>query len=158
MTSSAFNNVAAIEAALNGNSEHYTDSSHTNRRSLPSKNISNGAIVASAAANFTEGHSADLMDSANNPRLIPSREDVEDGSAIADDFLPLNRGGMPSKARNRRASEGTPLAKSDGKRASGELRCEKCGKGYKHSSCLTKHLLVSSKFSFFGSLAVLPPS
>ncbi|KAL8949828.1 MAG: hypothetical protein Q9222_004093 [Ikaeria aurantiellina] len=44
------------------------------------------------------------------------------------------------KARARRASEGANLSKSEGRRPSGELRCEKCGKGYKHSSCLTKHL------------------
>ena len=45
------------------------------------------------------------------------------------------------KARVRRASDGQPLTK-DGKKARAELRCEKCGKGYKHSSCLTKHLFV----------------
>ena len=27
-------------------------------------------------------------------------------------------------------------------RSGSELRCDKCGKGYKHSSCLTKHLFV----------------
>jgi len=49
-----------------------------------------------------------------------------------------------SKSRIRRASEGSRLSKGDGKRTSGsELRCEKCGKGYKHSSCLTKHLSVA---------------
>jgi hypothetical protein len=48
-----------------------------------------------------------------------------------------------SKSRVRRASEGSRL-KGEGKRASGsELKCEKCGKGYKHSSCLTKHLSVA---------------
>ena len=46
-----------------------------------------------------------------------------------------------TKPRARRASEGA--SKHEGKRGSGELRCEKCGKGYKHSSCLTKHLSVS---------------
>jgi hypothetical protein len=46
-----------------------------------------------------------------------------------------------AKVRNRRASEGAHLAK-EGKRVSSELKCDKCGKGYKHSSCLTKHLLV----------------
>ena len=62
-----------------------------------------------------------------------------DDSAIADDMGPPPAGTI-SKARARRASEGSHLG--GGKRASGELRCEKCGKGYKHSSCLTKHLSV----------------
>lgn len=47
-----------------------------------------------------------------------------------------------SKARTRRASEGQHLVKGDKKGAPGDLRCDKCGKGYKHSSCLTKHLYV----------------
>jgi hypothetical protein len=46
------------------------------------------------------------------------------------------------KARIRRASDGQPLVKEGRKSNRPELRCEKCGKGYKHSSCLTKHLLV----------------
>ncbi|KAL7273912.1 hypothetical protein RUND412_003204 [Rhizina undulata] len=61
------------------------------------------------------------------------------------------------QARNRRASEGAHILlagpKSNGAqtgegvggrsirgRSGSELKCEKCGKGYKHSSCLTKHL------------------
>jgi hypothetical protein len=49
-----------------------------------------------------------------------------------------------AKSRARRASEGSRLSKGEGKRqASGELKCETCGKGYKHSSCLYKHLSVS---------------
>lgn len=44
------------------------------------------------------------------------------------------------KGRNRRASEGAYLAKLEGKRLPAELRCDTCGKGYKHSSCLTKHM------------------
>ena len=67
-------------------------------------------------------------------------------SAIVDgpplETLPENEKGH-AKARVRRASEGSRLSKGEGKRASGaELRCDKCGKGYKHSSCLTKHLSV----------------
>ncbi|KAK6380651.1 hypothetical protein LTS17_004851 [Exophiala oligosperma] len=45
-----------------------------------------------------------------------------------------------TKNRNRRASEGSYLIKGDGKKSASELRCDTCGKGYKHSSCLTKHL------------------
>jgi hypothetical protein len=47
------------------------------------------------------------------------------------------------KARVRRASDGQPLTKEGGRKSNRpELRCEKCGKGYKHSSCLNKHLFV----------------
>lgn len=48
----------------------------------------------------------------------------------------------PQKARIRRASDGQPLTKEGRKNNRIELRCDKCGKGYKHSSCLTKHLFV----------------
>jgi len=48
-----------------------------------------------------------------------------------------------SKPKIRRASEGAYLSKTEKRRQSGEVKCEKCGKGYKHSSCLTKHLLVA---------------
>ncbi|KAI0386086.1 hypothetical protein F5Y04DRAFT_115650 [Hypomontagnella monticulosa] len=44
------------------------------------------------------------------------------------------------KGRIRRASDGQPLTKEGKKSNRIELRCDKCGKGYKHSSCLTKHL------------------
>ncbi|KAB8343072.1 hypothetical protein FH972_022666 [Carpinus fangiana] len=47
-----------------------------------------------------------------------------------------------AKARARRASEGgSRLSKAERRRSTaGELKCETCGKGYKHGSCLTKHL------------------
>ncbi|KAK2005323.1 hypothetical protein LZ32DRAFT_623807 [Colletotrichum eremochloae] len=45
------------------------------------------------------------------------------------------------KARIRRASDGQPLVKEGSRRFNRvELKCETCGKGYKHSSCLAKHL------------------
>ena len=48
-----------------------------------------------------------------------------------------------NKSRIRRASDGSALGSGKKKPGHGELKCETCGKGYKHSSCLTKHLLVS---------------
>ncbi|KAE8145156.1 hypothetical protein BDV25DRAFT_165266 [Aspergillus avenaceus] len=45
-----------------------------------------------------------------------------------------------NKSRNRRASEGSHLVKGEGKRSMAELRCDRCGKGYKHGSCLSKHM------------------
>ena len=62
---------------------------------------------------------------------------VEDNSQ--DDEVPSKNF---TKQRNRRASEGSQLGKGDGKKSGGDLRCDTCGKGYKHSSCLTKHLYV----------------
>lgn len=66
------------------------------------------------------------------------------GSAIADGHAPeVSRG----SSRSRRASDGAGALGGVGKigrmRSGSELKCEKCGKGYKHSSCLTKHLFVS---------------
>ncbi|KIW06288.1 hypothetical protein, variant [Verruconis gallopava] len=70
--------------------------------------------------------------------------DAKYGNAITDtnflEVLPEDVKGGSSKARARRASEGSHLRKEGKRVAGGELRCDTCGKGYKHSSCLNKHL------------------
>ncbi len=66
---------------------------------------------------------------------------ADEGSVLVDENASVAPDGR-ARSRARRASEGAHLSKSEGKRSSGELRCDKCGKGYKHSSCLTKHLSV----------------
>lgn len=84
------------------------------------------------------------------PSSLPSKGMVDvkremSGSAIddANDMSADDGGSKGQRARIRRASDGQPLTKEGKKSNRVELRCEKCGKGYKHSSCLTKHLLVS---------------
>lgn len=67
------------------------------------------------------------------------------GSAIDDDsqdFSADEGDSKAQKARMRRASDGQPLIKEGRKSNRVEVRCETCGKGYKHSSCLIKHRLV----------------
>ncbi|ETN36324.1 uncharacterized protein HMPREF1541_08601 [Cyphellophora europaea CBS 101466] len=64
---------------------------------------------------------------------LPDQEVVEDNSHDED------MAAQKSKNRNRRASEGSHLIKGD-KKSGSDLRCDTCGKGYKHSSCLTKHM------------------
>jgi len=64
-------------------------------------------------------------------------EVLDDGSL--DGEIPLHKS-LSTKNRNRRASEGSHLIKGGGKRVTSEVRCDTCGKGYKHSSCLTKHM------------------
>jgi hypothetical protein len=54
-----------------------------------------------------------------------------------------------AKGRIRRGSESGQQTK-DGKKANAnDLKCDKCGKGYKHSSCLSKHLFVPTILSCF---------
>lgn len=65
-------------------------------------------------------------------------EDLVEDDAVEEDALTDKL--INPKGRNRRASEGSYLAKTEGKRLASELRCDTCGKGYKHSSCLTKHM------------------
>jgi hypothetical protein len=72
----------------------------------------------------------------NGVAELPDQEVVEDNSN--DEEMAAQK----NKNRNRRASEGSHLIKGDKK--SGDLRCDTCGKGYKHSSCLTKHMYVAA--------------
>jgi hypothetical protein len=60
-------------------------------------------------------------------------------SAIADDDEEDELAPAVLKSRQRRASEGLPK----NQRSKDDLHCQKCGKSYKHSSCLTKHLFVA---------------
>ena len=145
MNASAAHSAAAIAAALQEDGH-----AAPKYRSLNSRNIG-------VARNIEPSKNASPMGD-RIPLSEPSGKDMtatyDEDSAIADDFLSIeNLSGVP-KPKIRRASEGSHLSKGEGKRSSGELRCEKCGKGYKHSSCLTKHLSVSSDPSVFQLLAL----
>lgn len=79
-----------------------------------------------------------LKQSSTVPEKIQENDDssaLEDGPALASMTDKANR-----KSGARRSSEGSRLTRT--KSNAGELRCETCGKGYKHGSCLTKHLSV----------------
>ncbi|KAI5792489.1 hypothetical protein DFH27DRAFT_485604 [Peziza echinospora] len=82
------------------------------------------------------------------PRKVP----LPSPTPTANGISAVNSGSPPSTASNgrrvRRASEGAnALLGGQGSdeaaragKGGAELKCDKCGKGYKHSSCLTKHL------------------
>ncbi|KAL5366401.1 hypothetical protein BJX96DRAFT_169894 [Aspergillus floccosus] len=101
----------------------------------------------SSSVGAPSGFASYLSRSMNSPSQEPpvarktSPSQSQDGSAAppAEDNPPSTKP-VTTKNRNRRASEGSHLIKGEGKRSAPELRCDRCGKGYKHGSCLSKHM------------------
>ncbi|KAF7551505.1 hypothetical protein G7046_g7709 [Stylonectria norvegica] len=133
-------NVAALTAAIrDGERSAAMPISHGARRNTMSKS----AAARAAIVGSLPSPPASLPSHAHKP--MPDLKQELQGSAIEDDSNEMSADEATNKfqkARMRRGSDGQPLVK-DGKKSNRvEVRCEKCGKGYKHSSCLTKHLLV----------------
>jgi hypothetical protein len=141
MSQTPAGNMAAIAAAAKGITGAPLESGSNGLR-RPSKPASQfrGPSMAmhSAMASSMPGDGSQFGPSSCNAAAAKT-EAVTDGPTLA---TMLEQDKANNKSRNRRASEGSRLSKGDGKRSGSDLRCEKCGKGYKHSSCLTKHLLV----------------
>ncbi|KAH8707597.1 hypothetical protein GQ44DRAFT_471276 [Phaeosphaeriaceae sp. PMI808] len=138
MSSTAASNIAAITAAAKGTIGATLDGSHPRRLSKPASQFRGPTLsLHPEMASSMPGNGSPFASGSYNPAA--HSEAITDGPTLAS--MPEHEKGN-SKSRNRRASEGSRLSKgSEGKRQSGnDLRCEKCGKGYKHSSCLTKHL------------------
>lgn len=148
-------NVAALAAALRESEQSGAVPIASGGR----RNTSNAMTAKQASAQRTG-----LVDSLPSPpaslpnkSVLEAKREVTD-SAIDDDSNELSAdeaAAHQDQSRIRRASDGQPLTK-DGKKSSRvEVRCETCGKGYKHSSCLTKHLLVSLPSCAFATCACL---
>ena len=156
MTSSPATNVAAaLAAALREHGHASASSTNTHRRSLGSRKALESASMGTSSGmgghfpRTTHGTGTGTGTGTGNALDHNlAHESIEDHAI--DDVVPADKG-MGSKSRNRRASEGSYLAKGEGKRVTSELHCDTCGKSYKHSSCLTKHLYVSLRIH---SLAV----
>ncbi|KAF2183211.1 hypothetical protein K469DRAFT_728245 [Zopfia rhizophila CBS 207.26] len=140
MSSTAASNVAAMAAAAKGMSGAPLEGSAPARRvSKPASgfrrpNLSNYPSMASSVPS----NGSVFAPGSYGAGTAKTEAAITDGPPLAT-MAEHEKGN--SKARIRRASEGSRLTKGESKRTSGsELRCEKCGKGYKHSSCLTKHL------------------
>lgn len=155
MTSTAVNNVAAIVAAV-GVAEEPTGSSQQSRRRSYTVKPAGGRGVDSASVGKPNSLNHAGRTRGNDDVLGGEPDSAMDESAVVDGAASLDSLGNISKARARRASEGSYLSRNEGKKSNGELRCEQCGKGYKHSSCLTKHLLVSLANHLFYTLMAFP--
>ncbi|RDW83390.1 hypothetical protein BP5796_04881 [Coleophoma crateriformis] len=125
-------NVAAMVAAVREAGELPAGIPITARRNTMSKNAS----ARSAALGSLPSPPASLP---THRIKLTNRKSEDDNAIDDDDEMEEDEDNEFSKSRIRRASDGQHLA--NGKKPSGnELKCDKCGKGYKHSSCLTKHL------------------
>lgn len=134
-------NIAAVAAALAEAGDKMTPLPMTINGRRGASAISKSAVPRSSIAGSLPSPPASLPTHKFGMTSKPEGQ----GSAIDDDSNDMSaeegEDGL-QKARVRRASDGQPLTK-DGKKSNRiELHCDKCGKTYKHSSCLTKHLLV----------------
>ena len=115
------------------------------RRSTLAKAGNNYAVSSSLGA-FPRGTNAMAVALSGGllpspPSSMPGRKFVTaDGSAIEDELNDMSDGEIDPNSLAAGSSDAARRA-SDGRRGSRvELRCKKCGKSYKHSSCLNKHL------------------
>jgi len=133
--SSNASNVAAMVAAV----REAGDTSLGMPISVRRNTMSKSASARSAALSSLPSPPASLL--GHRIRLTSNGKSDRGESAIDDlDEMDDEEETGFNQSRLRRASEGSQLTK-DGKKASGgDLKCDKCGKGYKHSSCLSKHL------------------
>jgi len=141
--SSNASNVAAMVAAVREAGDTSLGMPISTRRNTMSKNASaRSAALGSLPSppGSLPGHRIRLTSSGKSDRGESAIDDQND--EMDDD----EETGF-KQSRLRRASEGQHLMK-DGKKVNGsDLKCDKCGKGYKHSSCLSKHLCVPTFLS-----------
>ncbi|KAJ5574235.1 uncharacterized protein N7459_008662 [Penicillium hispanicum] len=128
VTTAAANAAAAVAASLKDGGESASLPTAAHRRSLGGRKG-----LESTSVGTPSGFSSYLSRSMNSPSQEPPVARKQSPSNSETDGKAIPRG------RNRRASEGAQM-KTDGKRAPADLRCERCGKGYKHGSCLSKHM------------------
>lgn len=131
VTTSAANAAAAIAASMKDGESASSLPMGTHRRSLGGRKG-----LESTSVGATSGFSSYLSRSVNSPSQEPPVARKASPSISEEDDA------KSPKSRNRRASEGAQ-SKTEGKRVPADLRCDRCGKGYKHGSCLSKHMCVS---------------
>lgn len=115
-------NAAAIEAAVESG-------------------VANGSVAISRRTSVSRANDSShppMPASLPYPVTGPERPNSND-SVLADGPSLSSFPAVDKSKQKRRASDGTHLTKKE-KAATGDLKCEQCGKAYKHGSCLNKHL------------------
>ncbi|RDW57535.1 putative C2H2 finger domain protein [Aspergillus mulundensis] len=141
-TTAAANAAAAVAATLKDSPDSMGIAMPAHRRGSR-KGLESSSVGAPSALSSYLSRS---INSASRDSLVArkaSPSQVQDSSPMAQtavdgSIAPGKQ--ISTKNRNRRASEGGHMVKGEGKGSRPELRCERCGKGYKHGSCLSKHM------------------
>ncbi|RDA87547.1 hypothetical protein CP532_3991 [Ophiocordyceps camponoti-leonardi (nom. inval.)] len=145
------NSPVARQSNARTNSSLVINTSHrvTRRKSVTNPGPTVAALTAAlpiAARRTTASKASRAGSLPSPPPSLPSQNNNNNKeSAIEDDSIDLSGDDDQTKTQNPRVRRASDEQAKDGKKGSNriEVRCEKCGKGYKHSSCLTKHLLRS---------------
>lgn len=140
--SSNASNVAAMAAVVREGGDILTGMPISTRRNTSSKSASARAAALGSLPSPPASLPTHRMTITSSRKAEREENAIEDDDDMEDDDDDEEDGF--AKSRIRRSSEGQHLM--NGKKAN-DLKCEKCGKGYKHSSCLTKHLLVPTFLS-----------
>lgn len=146
MSSNTANNVAAMVAAVREAGDTSVGMPINNRRNTMSRNASARSGALGSLPSPPASLPSHRMRMTSTGKLDRGESAIEDEHIDDDDMEDDDETGF-KQARLRRASEGQHLMKDGKKSASGDLKCDKCGKGYKHSSCLSKHLCVPTVLS-----------
>jgi hypothetical protein len=134
---SVSNNIASATAVAVAREIGESPSSvSTSRRHTMSRSAGNKMGMATPPSSLPSHR----LSMAARPRIDRDENAIDDDEDLNEDYeedqIDFEKSGL------RRSSDATST-KGDGKKLSkDDLRCKKCGKGYKHSSCLTKHLFV----------------
>ena len=153
MSSNTASNVAAMVAAVREAGETTLGMPISSRRNTMSKNASARSGVLGSLPSPPASLPSHRMRMTSTGKLDRGESAIDDEQNDDDDMDDEEETGF-KQSRMRRASEGQHLMK-DGKKANGsDLKCDKCGKGYKHSSCLSKHLFVPT---FLSACSILAP-
>ncbi|KAL4819260.1 hypothetical protein BDW67DRAFT_182205 [Aspergillus spinulosporus] len=146
-TTAAANAAAAVAATLKDSPDSVAIAMPAHRRGSR-KGLESSSV--GATSTFSNSYLSRSINSPSRDSLVarktsPSQlqESAPAGQTAVDGSVTPGKP-ISTKNRNRRASEGGHMVKGEGKSSRPELRCDRCGKGYKHGSCLSKHMCVTS--------------
>jgi len=134
VSSNAASNVAAMVAAARESGDNTLGIPISNRRNTMSKGARSAVGSLPSPPASLPSHRIRLTSSGKSDHGESAIDDDQNDEEMDDE----EESGF-KKSRMRRASEGQHLTKDGKKGSGGDLKCEECGKGYKHSSCLSKH-------------------